>query len=69
MSNAKVVSVSRRSDIPAFFGEWFMNKIKKGYVDSLNPFNPNYVSRISLRKEDVICFVFGVKILNLLLSI
>lgn len=61
MSNDKVVSVSRRSDIPAFFGEWFMNKIKKGYVDSLNPFNPNYVSRISLRKEDVICFVFWSK--------
>lgn len=61
MTNAKIISVSRRTDIPAFFGEWFMNGIKRGYVDSINPFNRKYDSRISLLPEDVIGFVFWTK--------
>lgn len=61
MGNAKVVSVSRRTDIPAFYSEWFMNGIRRGYVDSINPFNRKYVSRISLKSNDVICFVFWTK--------
>ena len=34
-----VISVSRRTDIPAFYTEWFLNRIKAGYVDVINPFN------------------------------
>lgn len=59
--NEKVISVSRRTDIPAFYGQWFMNALKRGYVDSYNPFNRKYVSRVSLNKDDVICFVFWSK--------
>lgn len=57
----KIISVSRRTDIPAFYSEWFINGIKRGYVDAVNPFNRKYVSRVSLKPEDVICFVFWTK--------
>ncbi|MFV9510939.1 DUF1848 domain-containing protein [Tepidibacillus sp. LV47] len=56
-----IISVSRRTDIPAFFGEWFMNRIKAGYFYSVNPFNPKQVKKISLKPEDVDVFVFWTK--------
>jgi DNA repair photolyase len=34
-----IISASRSTDIPAFFSEWFMNRLKKGYVTWINPFN------------------------------
>ncbi len=61
MNNPKIISVSRRTDIPAFYSEWFINGIERGYVDSINPFNKRYVSRVSLKPSDVICFVFWTK--------
>jgi len=41
-----IVSASRSTDIPAFYANWFVNRIKKGYVIWYNPFNqqPMYVS-------------------------
>ncbi len=41
-----IVSASRSTDIPAFYGDWFMNRIRKGYVMWRNPFNgqPYYVA-------------------------
>ena len=56
-----IVSVSRRTDIPAFFDEWFFNRLKEGFVDVVNPFNSKQGNRISLKKEDVDCFVFWTK--------
>ena len=56
-----VISVSRRTDIPAFYTEWFLNRIKAGYVDVINPFNTKQANRISLKKEDIDCFVFWTK--------
>ena len=54
-------SVSRRTDIPTFYTDWFLNRLRDGYVDVINSFNANQVSRYSLRKEDVDCFVFWTK--------
>ena len=34
-----VISASRRTDIPAFYMEWFMNRLRAGYVEWVNPFN------------------------------
>ena len=34
-----VVSASRRSDIPAFYMPWFMDRIKAGHFEVLNPYN------------------------------
>lgn len=56
-----IVSVSRRTDIPAFYSDWFYNRIKEGYVDVLNPFNTKQANRIMLTKDNVECFVFWTK--------
>ncbi len=53
-----IISASRRTDIPAFYAEWFMNRIREGYCTVPNPFNPKQVSRISLKPEDVDVIVF-----------
>lgn len=41
-----IVSASRSTDIPAFYGKWLVNRLKKGYAVWYNPFNgkPSYVS-------------------------
>ena len=54
----KIISVSRRSDIPAFYTPWFMNRIRAGFCYYPNPMYPTKFYRVSLRKEDVLGFVF-----------
>lgn len=41
-----IISASRSTDIPALYSEWFMNRLREGYVKWFNPFNkkPQYVS-------------------------
>lgn len=56
-----IVSASRRTDIPAFYSDWLLNRIHEGYVLVRNPFNPKMVSRIDLRPEVVDCIVFWTK--------
>lgn len=56
-----IVSVSRRTDIPAFYSQWFFNRIQAGEVLIRNPFNRNQVSRVILNKDWVDCFVFWTK--------
>lgn len=53
-----IVSVSRRSDIPAFYGSWFMEQLRRGEVVVRNPFRPAQEKRVSLKKQDVEAFVF-----------
>lgn len=50
-----IISASRSTDIPAFYAEWFVNRLKAGYVKWINPFNqtPQYVS---LNKAQIIVF-------------
>ena len=40
-----IVSASRSTDIPAFYADWFIERVKAGYVKWFNPFNglPLYV--------------------------
>lgn len=56
-----IISASRRTDIPAFFSDWFLNRIREGDVYVRNPMNPHQVSRISLAPEVVDCIVFWSK--------
>lgn len=56
-----IISASRRTDIPAFYAEWFMNRIKEGFFYRVNPFNPKQVKTVSLRVEDVDAVVFWTK--------
>lgn len=53
-----IISASRRTDIPAFYSEWLMNRIRTGFLLTRNPFNYHQVSRVSLRPEDVDAIIF-----------
>lgn len=57
---SKIISISRRTDIPAFYSDWFMNRLKAGFAGYVNPFGgQKYIH--SLKPEDVTCFVFWSK--------
>ncbi len=56
-----IISASRRTDIPAFYGEWFLNRIREGFVCVRSPFRHSAVSRVSLRREDVDAIAFWTK--------
>ena len=51
-----ILNVSGRTDIIAFYTEWFMNRYKEGYVDVRNPFNKKLISRINFKNVDAILF-------------
>jgi len=53
-----IVSASRRTDIPAFYAQWFAHRLEAGHCLVPNPFNPGQVATVSLRREDVDAFVF-----------
>jgi hypothetical protein len=53
-----IISASRRTDIPAFYTPWLMNRIRAGYCTVPNPFNRNQVSYVSLLPADVDVIVF-----------
>ena len=56
-----IISASRRTDIPTYYSEWFMNRISEGYALARNPMNAHQVSRISLSPEVVDGIVFWTK--------
>ncbi len=43
-----IINTGQRTDIPAFYAQWFANRIKEGYVCVRNPYNPVQVSRYRL---------------------
>ena len=53
-----IINTGQRTDIPAFYSEWFMNRIKEEYVMVRNPYYPNLVTKFLLNKDlvDVIGF-------------
>ena len=51
-----ILNVSGRTDIVAFYTDWFMNRIKEGFFDVRNPFNKKLVSRIYYDSVDAILF-------------
>ena len=56
-----IISASRRTDIPAFYSEWFMNRVREGYCLVANPFNSKQVARVSLSPDSVDAIVFWSK--------
>lgn len=56
-----ILSVSRRTDIPNYYSEWFFNRIKDGFAYVKNPMNPHQVSKINLSPDVVDCIVFWSK--------
>ncbi|MCI9336495.1 MAG: DUF1848 domain-containing protein [Lachnospiraceae bacterium] len=56
-----IISASRRTDVPAYFSDWFLKRIQEGYAYVRNPMNARQVSRISLAPDVVDCIVFWSK--------
>lgn len=56
---AKIISASRRTDIPRFFGKWFVERRKAGFAQFRNAFGGQGTA--SLRNEDVIGYLFWTK--------
>jgi len=50
-----IVSASRSTDIPAFYGEWFVERYKRGYITWVNPFN-GLVTHVSFAKARAVVF-------------
>lgn len=55
-----IISASYKTDIPTFYGEWFINRLRAGYCKTVNPYN-SQISRVSLLPSDVDGFVFWTK--------
>ncbi|HEX2959729.1 MAG TPA: DUF1848 domain-containing protein [Chitinispirillaceae bacterium] len=53
-----IITASRSTDIPGLYGDWFVNRLKKGYVAWRNPFN-GQTQYISFEKTR--CIVFWTK--------
>jgi len=53
-----IISASRRTDIPAFYADWFIKRIRAGYCLVPNPFRPEHAARVSLTPEDIDVIVF-----------
>ncbi len=53
-----IINTGQRTDIPAFYSDWFANRLKEGFVCVRNPYNQNQVSRYRLSPDvvDVIGF-------------
>lgn len=56
-----ILSVSRRTDIPSYYSDWFFNRLKEGYVCVRNPMNIHRVSRVPLNKDIIDGIVFWTK--------
>ena len=53
-----IIQTGMRTDIPAFYSKWFLNRLKEGYVLVRNPYNPDSVTKYRLDPSvvDLICF-------------
>jgi hypothetical protein len=55
-----IISASYKTDIPTFYGEWFMNRLRAGYCKMVNPYNRRVI-RVSLHRDTVEGIVFWTK--------
>ena len=56
-----ILSVSRRTDIPNYYSEWFYNRVKEGFLYVRNPMNAHQISEIKITPDVVDCIVFWTK--------
>ena len=57
---AKIISASYRTDIPAFYSDWFFNRVKEGLILRKTELDSK-VKKVYLTPDDVRCFVFWTK--------
>ncbi len=56
-----ILSVSRRTDIPNHYAEWFINRIREGFLYVKNPMNAHQISKIQITPDVIDCIVFWTK--------
>ena len=56
-----IINTGQRTDIPAFYAEWFANRLREGFVCVRNPYYPEQVSRYRLDPSVVDCIGFCTK--------
>ena len=56
-----IINTGMRTDIPAFYSKWLLNRIKEGYVYVRNPYYKHQVTRYSLNPSVVDCLAFCTK--------
>lgn len=56
-----IINTGCRTDIPAYYSQWFYNRIREGYVLTRNPYYPDQVIRYELNPEVVDCINFCTK--------
>ena len=56
-----ILNTGMRTDIPAFYSEWFMNRIRAGYVLVRNPYRQDWITRYELNPDVVDCISFCTK--------
>ena len=56
----QILSVSRRTDIPAFYMAWFMDQVARGSIDVVNPFN-RQIRQVAVTPERIHTMVFWSK--------
>jgi len=56
-----ILSASRRTDIPVYYSEWLVNRLRAGYVLTRNPMNHAQVSKVTLSPDVIDCIVFWTK--------
>lgn len=48
-----IIQTGMRTDIPAFYSKWFLNRLEEGYVFVRNPYHPEMVTKYSLSPDIV----------------
>ena len=56
-----IINTGMRTDIPAFYSKWLMNRIKEGYVYVRNPYYKEQVTKYSLSPDVLDCLAFCTK--------
>ena len=56
-----IINTGMRTDIPAFYAEWCINRIKAGFVLVRNPYRPDWITRYELDPAVVDCIAFCTK--------
>jgi len=56
-----IISASRRTDIPALYSKWLLNRLEAGFVMVPNPRVPNRLGRVEFSPDNVDCIVFWTK--------
>ena len=56
-----ILNTGSRTDIPAFYSEWFLNRVRVGSVMARNPFFPEQVTRFQIRPDVVDLIAFCTK--------